>query len=69
VVVVREQKMVIKCRDYSQAVKWARIECKAYKVLMRSRSSGSTEGEGKSQVNAQPADLDARGRQTTAGVV
>jgi len=24
--------MVIKCRDYSQAVKWARIECKAYKV-------------------------------------
>ena len=32
VVVVREQKMVIKCRDYSQAVKWARIECKAYRV-------------------------------------
>jgi hypothetical protein len=32
VVVVREQKMVLKCRDYSQAVKWARIECRAYKI-------------------------------------
>ena len=32
-VVVRERKKwFIKCRDYSQAVKWARIECKAYKV-------------------------------------
>jgi hypothetical protein len=32
VVVVREQKIVLKCRDYSQAVKWARIECRAYKI-------------------------------------
>jgi hypothetical protein len=29
VVVVREQKMVL---DYSQAVKWARFQCEAYKI-------------------------------------
>jgi hypothetical protein len=23
---------MIRCRDYDQAVKWARIECKSYKV-------------------------------------
>lgn len=32
VVVVREQTMVLRCRDYSQAVKWAKIECKSYKI-------------------------------------
>ena len=32
VVVVREQTMVLKCRDYSQAVRWAKIECKSYKI-------------------------------------
>ena len=24
--------MVLKCRDYGQAVKWAHIECKSYKI-------------------------------------
>ena len=28
----RGKEMSLKCRDYSQAVKWARIECNAYKV-------------------------------------
>jgi hypothetical protein len=32
VVIVREQTMVLKCRDYDQAVHWARIECKSYKI-------------------------------------
>jgi hypothetical protein len=32
IVFLREQEMTIRCRDYDQAVKWARIECKSYKV-------------------------------------
>jgi hypothetical protein len=32
VVAFRGKEMSLKCRDYSQAVKWARIECNAYKV-------------------------------------
>ena len=32
VVAVRGQEMSLKCRDYNQAVKWARIECKTYKI-------------------------------------
>jgi len=32
IVAYRGQEMLIKCRDYNQAVKWARIECKTYKV-------------------------------------
>ena len=32
VVVVRGQEMVVRCRSYSQAVKWARLECKSYKI-------------------------------------
>ena len=32
VVFFRGQAMTLRYRDYDQAVKWARIECKAYKV-------------------------------------
>jgi hypothetical protein len=32
VVVLRGQEMVLECRDYDQAVKWARIERKTYKI-------------------------------------
>ncbi len=32
VVFVRGKEIMIRCRDYDQAVKWARIECKSYKV-------------------------------------
>jgi hypothetical protein len=32
VVVVRGQEMVLRCPSYSQAVKWARLECKSYNV-------------------------------------
>jgi hypothetical protein len=32
VVAVRGQEMSLRCRDYNQAVKWARIECKSYKI-------------------------------------
>jgi hypothetical protein len=32
VVAVRGQAMSLRCRDYNEAVKWARIECKSYKV-------------------------------------
>jgi hypothetical protein len=32
VVVVRGQAMVLRCPSYSQAVKWARLECKSYNI-------------------------------------
>jgi hypothetical protein len=32
VVAVRGQEMSLRCRDYTEAVKWARIECKSYKI-------------------------------------
>jgi hypothetical protein len=32
IVAVRGQEMSIRCPDYDQAVRWARIECKSYKV-------------------------------------
>ncbi len=32
VVVVRGQEMVVRCPTYFQAVKWARVECKSYKI-------------------------------------
>jgi hypothetical protein len=31
-VLFRGQEMVLGCRDYSQAIKWARVECKTYGV-------------------------------------
>jgi hypothetical protein len=32
VVLVRGKEMVLHCPDYSQALKWARLECKSYKI-------------------------------------
>jgi hypothetical protein len=32
VVAVRGLEMSLRCRDYNQAVKWARMECKSYKI-------------------------------------
>jgi hypothetical protein len=32
VVVVRGQEVVLRCPSYSPAVKWARLECKSYKI-------------------------------------
>jgi hypothetical protein len=32
VVVVCGQEIVVRCPSYSQAVKWARLECKSYKI-------------------------------------
>jgi hypothetical protein len=32
IVAFRGQELSIRCRDYNQAVRWARVECKAYKV-------------------------------------
>ena len=32
VVSVRGQEMVLRCPNYSQALKWARLECKSYKI-------------------------------------
>jgi hypothetical protein len=32
VVLVRGQEMVLHCPSYSQALKWARLECKSYKI-------------------------------------
>jgi hypothetical protein len=32
VVVVRGQELVLRCASYSHAVKWARLECKSYKI-------------------------------------
>ncbi len=32
VVLVRGQEIILRCPSYSQAVKWARLECKSYKI-------------------------------------
>jgi hypothetical protein len=32
VVAVRGREMSLRCRDYNEAAKWVRIECKSYKV-------------------------------------
>ena len=32
VVVVRGQEMILRCRDYRQAMRWARLERKTYKI-------------------------------------
>ena len=32
VVVVRGQEMVVRCTSHSEAVRWARLECKSYKI-------------------------------------
>jgi hypothetical protein len=33
VVLVRSQKMVLRCPDYPRALKWARLECKSYNII------------------------------------
>jgi hypothetical protein len=32
VVSVRGREIILRCKDYSQALKWARLECKSYKI-------------------------------------
>jgi hypothetical protein len=32
IVVLRDKEMRHRCRDYDQAVKWARVECRSYGV-------------------------------------
>jgi hypothetical protein len=32
VVSVRDQEIILRCPNYSQAMKWARLECKSYKI-------------------------------------
>jgi hypothetical protein len=32
VVSVRSQEIVLRCADYCQALKWARLECKSYNI-------------------------------------
>lgn len=32
IVAFRGQEMSLRCRDYNQAVKWARIECRCYQI-------------------------------------
>ena len=32
VVLVRSQEMVLRCPSYSHALKWARLECRSYKI-------------------------------------
>jgi hypothetical protein len=32
IVAFRGREMALRCRDYNQAVQWARIECKAYRL-------------------------------------
>ena len=33
VVVVRGREMILRCQTYDEAVEWARLECKSYKIL------------------------------------
>ena len=32
IVIYRGQKMSVRCQSYDEATKWARIECRAYRV-------------------------------------
>jgi hypothetical protein len=32
VVIVYGKEMILKCPDFAQAVKWARVECKTYQI-------------------------------------
>ena len=32
VVLIRGREMILRCPSYSQAMKWARLECKSYKI-------------------------------------
>jgi hypothetical protein len=32
IVIFRGKELSVKCRDYNEAVKWARLECKSYKI-------------------------------------
>lgn len=32
IVAVGGKEISLRCRDYNQAVKWARLECKSYKI-------------------------------------
>jgi len=64
VVFFRGQAMTLRCRDYDQAVEWARIECKVYKVAegftVERRSTGpdysaATPSNGKGRAVIGPA--------------
>jgi hypothetical protein len=46
VVVVRGQEMVLRCPSYSQAVKWARLECKSYNIPEPATDSPDNEVSG-----------------------
>jgi hypothetical protein len=46
VVVVRGQEMVLRCPSYSQAVKWARLECKSYNIPEPATDFPDNEGSG-----------------------
>ena len=45
VVLVRGQEMVLHCPSYSQALKWARLECKSYKIPQPGIEALSSEPE------------------------
>ena len=32
IVAIRDDQILIRCKNYDQAVKWARMECKSYRV-------------------------------------
>jgi hypothetical protein len=61
VVLVRGQKMVLRCPDYSQAVKWARLECKSYKI-------SEPETEPLSGLDQDELPLFLRSRETTEAI-
>ena len=45
VVLVRSQEIVLRCPNYSQALKWARLECKSYKISETEPLSGVDQDE------------------------
>jgi hypothetical protein len=48
IVAVRDREMVVRLPDYSQAVKWAQMEARSYKLsAMFSEEQTQAEGEGK----------------------
>jgi hypothetical protein len=57
VVVFRGQELSLRCPDYDQAVKWARLECKSYKV-----AQGFTVERPKGALLSKLADVARRAR-------
>jgi hypothetical protein len=55
VVAFRGRQLLLRCRDYDQAVKWARLECRSYgiaSITVEHIDSGQTEQKKSSRLHS-----------------